>query len=57
MNEVLSYGVFRDAGVHRAAATFAAVSVTVPGKYDHEYLRLYSARRKSGRRFRGGVLR
>ncbi|ATB31911.1 CotH kinase family protein [Melittangium boletus] len=42
MNEVLSYRFYRDAGVPASRTTYARVSISVPGKYDHEYLGLYS---------------
>jgi len=42
MNEVLSYRFYRDAGVPASRTTYARVSISVPGKYDHEPLGLYS---------------
>ena len=42
MNEVLSYRLFRDAGVPAPRTAYAQVYVTVPGKYEHEFLGLYS---------------
>ncbi len=42
MNEVLSHRFFRDAGVPAPRTTYARVFVTVPGKYDRQYLGLYS---------------
>lgn len=42
MNEVLSHRLFRDAGVPAPRTAYARVYVTVPGKYDKEYLGLYS---------------
>ena len=42
MNEVLSYRLFRDAGVPAPRTAYARVYVTVPGKYEREYLGLYS---------------
>ena len=42
MNEVLAYRLFRDAGVPASRTAYAKVYVTVPGKYDHEFLGLYS---------------
>src|SRR6185369_2017183 len=42
MNEVLSYQLFRDAGVPSPRTAFARVYVTVPGKFDKKYLGLYS---------------
>ena len=42
MNEVLSYKLFRDAGVPAPRTAYAKVFVTVPGKYDKQYFGLYS---------------
>jgi spore coat protein CotH len=42
MNEVLSYRLFRDAGVPAPRSSYARVYVTVPGQYDRQYLGLYS---------------
>jgi spore coat protein CotH len=42
MNEVLSHRLFRDAGVPAPRTAYARVYATVPGKYDREYLGLYS---------------
>ncbi|MDB6129554.1 MAG: hypothetical protein JWM04_661 [Verrucomicrobiales bacterium] len=42
MNEVLSYRLYRDAKVPAPRTTYAKVSVTVPGKFDHTYFGLYS---------------
>lgn len=42
MNEVLSYRLFRDAGVPAPRTAYARVFVTVPGKHDHRYFGLYS---------------
>ena len=42
MNEVLSYRLYRDAGVPAPQTAYARVYVTVPGKFDHQYLGLYS---------------
>ena len=42
MNEVLSYRLFRDAGVPAPRTAYAKVSVTVPGQYDKKYFGLYS---------------
>lgn len=42
MNEVLSYRLFRDAGVPAPRTTYARVFVTVPGKFDRKYFGLYS---------------
>src|SRR5205823_8507436 len=40
--EALSYAVFRAAGVPAPRTAFAEVTLTVPGKYDKEYLGLYT---------------
>lgn len=40
--EALAYAVFREAGVSASRTAFAEVSLTVPGKYDKEYLGLYT---------------
>jgi putative membrane-bound dehydrogenase-like protein len=40
--EVLAYAVFRAAGVPAPRSAFAEVTLTVPGKYDKEYLGLYA---------------
>ena len=42
MNEVLSHRLFREAGVPSARTAYAQVYLTVPGKFDREYLGLYS---------------
>jgi spore coat protein CotH len=42
MNEVLSYRLFRDAGVPASRTAYARVYVTVPGQYDKKYFGLYS---------------
>jgi spore coat protein CotH len=42
MNEVLSYQLYRDAGVPAPRTSYARVYVTVPGKYERQYLGLYS---------------
>ena len=42
MNEVLSYRLYRDAGVPAPQTAFARVYVSVPGKFDHQYFGLYS---------------
>jgi spore coat protein H len=42
MNEVLSYRLFRDAGVPAPRTSYAKVYVTVPGQYDKKYFGLYS---------------
>lgn len=42
MNEPLALRLFRDAGVPASRTAYARVYVTVPGKYDRQYLGLYS---------------
>ena len=42
MNEVLSHRLFRDAKVPASRTAYARVYVTVPGKFDKQYLGLYS---------------
>jgi spore coat protein H len=42
MNEVLSYRLYRDAGVPAPRSAYARVYVTVPGKYKRQYFGLYS---------------
>ncbi len=42
MNEVLSYRLFRDAGVPAPRTTYARVYLTVPGKHAEDYVGLYS---------------
>ncbi len=40
--EALAYAVFRACGVPASRTAFAEVTLTVPGKYDREYLGLYT---------------
>ena len=40
--EVLAYSLFRAAGVPAPRTAYAEVTLTVPGKYDKEYLGLYT---------------
>jgi len=42
MNEVLSYRLYRDAGIPAPRTAYARVLVTVPGKFDYKYFGLYS---------------
>jgi spore coat protein H len=42
MNEVLSYRLFRDAGVPAPRTAYAKLYVSVPGQYDRKYFGLYS---------------
>src|SRR5207245_1580214 len=38
LREALAYGIYREAGVPAPRTAFAEVTLTVPGKYDKEYL-------------------
>jgi putative membrane-bound dehydrogenase-like protein len=49
--EVLAYGVFRAAGVPAPRTAFAEVTLTVPGKYDKEYLGLFTVVENVDKRF------
>jgi len=49
--DALAYSVFRAAGVPAPRTTFAEVTLTVPGKYDREYLGLYVAVEQVDSRF------
>lgn len=42
MREALAYGIFRAAGVPAPRTAFARVTLTVPGKYDKEFVGLYT---------------
>jgi spore coat protein CotH len=42
MNEPLSYGLFRDASIPASRSSYARVYLTVAGKYDRQYVGLYS---------------
>lgn len=42
MNEVLSYRLFRDAGVPASRTAYARVFITVPNLHDRKYVGLYS---------------
>ncbi len=42
MNEVLSYRLYRDAGVPASRSAYARVYIDVPGKFQDEYFGLYS---------------
>lgn len=42
IREALAYAVFRRAGIPAPRTAFARVTLTVPGKYDREYLGLYT---------------
>jgi hypothetical protein len=41
VREVLAYGVFRSLGVPAPRTAYAGLTLTVPGKYDKEFLGLY----------------
>lgn len=49
--DALAYWVFRAAGVPAPRTTFAEVTLTVPGKYDKEYLGLYTVVEQVDKRF------
>jgi putative membrane-bound dehydrogenase-like protein len=49
--EVLAQSVFRTAGVPAPRTAFAEVTLTVPGKYDREYLGLYAVIEDVDKRF------
>ncbi len=49
--EVIAYAVFRAAGVPAPRTAFAEVTLTVPGKYDKEYLGLYAVVEDVGKPF------
>jgi putative membrane-bound dehydrogenase-like protein len=49
--EALAYAVFRAAGVPAPRTAFAEITLTVPGKYDKEYLGLYTLVEDVDRRF------
>lgn len=51
MNEVLSYQLYRDAGVPAPRTAYARVYVTVPGKHDRAYFGLYSLVEDVGKAF------
>ena len=55
--EVLAYSVFRAAGVPAPRTAFAEVTLTVPGKYDKEYLGLYAVVEDVDKPFLAGPLR
>lgn len=42
MREALSYEVFRQAGIACARTAFAKLYLTIPGKYDKQYIGLYT---------------
>ena len=52
--EVLAYSLFRAAGVPAPRTAFAEVTLTVPGKYDKEYLGLYTVVENVDRTFLAG---
>jgi putative membrane-bound dehydrogenase-like protein len=49
--EVIAYSVFRAAGVPAPRTAFAEVTLTVPGKYDKEYVGLYAVVEDVGKPF------
>jgi putative membrane-bound dehydrogenase-like protein len=49
--EALAYSVFRAAGVSAPRTAFAEVTLSVPGKYDKEYLGLYTVVEDVDQRF------
>jgi spore coat protein H len=51
MNEVLAYRLYRDAGVPAPRTAYARVFVTVPGKYERQYIGLYSMTEAVDKRF------
>lgn len=51
MNEVLAYCLYRDARVPAPRTAYAKVFVTVPGKYERQYLGLYSMSEAVDKRF------
>ncbi len=51
VREALAYAVFRAAGVAAPRTAFAEVWLTVPGRYDREYLGLYTIVEQVDKRF------
>src|SRR5437867_120425 len=51
MNEVLSHRLFRDAGVPASQTAYARVYVSVPDKFDRQYIGLYSVVENVDRNF------
>ena len=51
MNEVLSLRLYRDAGVPAPHTAYARVYITVPGKYEKQYVGLYSIVEDIDKRF------
>ena len=49
--EAIAYAVFRDAGVPAPRTAFAEVTLTVPGRFDKEYLGLYTVVEDVDQRF------
>lgn len=49
--EAIAYAVFREAGVPAPRTAFAEVTLSVPGKFDEEYLGLYTVVEDVDRRF------
>lgn len=51
MNEVLAYQLYRDAGVPAPRTAYARLYLTVPGRYDHTFLGLYTLTEAVDRHF------
>jgi spore coat protein CotH len=51
VRETLAYAVYRAAGIPAPRTAFAEVTLTVPGKYDKEYLGLYTIVEQVDERF------
>ena len=57
MNEPLSYRLFRDGKVPAPRTSYARVYLTIPGKYDKQYLGLYSVVEEIDGTFARGAFR
>ena len=57
MNEVLSHRLYRDAGMPAPRTAYARVLLTVPGKYESQYIGLYSLVEDIGKNFLEEMLR
>ncbi len=51
MNDALAHRLFRDAGVPSPRTGYARVSLTVPGKFENQYVGLYETVEEVGDRF------
>jgi spore coat protein H len=51
LREALGYGIYRAAGVPAPRTAFAAVRLTVPGKFDDHFLGLYTVVEHADKRF------